>query len=213
MTERSRPGAWGLLAVVLAAVALRFWGIEPVRVRTSSMAPTLLAGDVVLVWRPGTAQAGDVVLMEEPSSEGLRHVKRMVAGQGQVVELSQGQLYVDGQRLGEADPTGGVVRWLDRDCGVHESQPVLESVGSRQWSILPGGEHGRETIPGDHVWLLGDHRGASSDSRHWGPVERTWLRGRVLGVIWSRAPCGELRLNRIGPLAQVSGGHGDQPSG
>jgi signal peptidase I len=192
---------------MVSLISLRIWVIEPVRVLTSSMAPALQAGDIVLVLRGARVAVGDVVLVQEPGAQGRRHVKRLVAGPGQEAELSQGHLYVDGVSMEEPEPrTQPALIWTDTDCGEHPSVPVVERSGDARWLVLPGGEHGREVIPEKAVWLLGDNRGASSDSRHWGPVAHSWLRGRVWGVIWSRSACGGLRFNRIGPVAQVNGG-------
>jgi signal peptidase I len=174
------------------------------------MAPTLQAGDVVWVWQLAQPGIGDVVLVREPGDEGRRHLKRLVAVGGQEVELSQGRLYVDGRGLAVHD-SGTVRPWLDTDCDARTGDAVRERAGERAWEVLLGGSHLREKIPDGGVWLLGDNRGASSDSRHWGPVEETALVGVASGVLWSRDPCGGLRLDRIGHLAEDLRGTGHEP--
>ncbi len=196
MTERTGWGPWVAIAVVVAAVVTRTLVLEPVRVLTASMAPSLLPGDVALVLKPGDVEAGDVVAIEEPGGEGARYLKRVVAVGGEEVELSAGRLYVDGAPLA-VDETISVV-WLDPDCGEHSGEARTETRGDRRWSVLLGGEQARVEVPEGHLWLLGDNRASSSDSRHWGAVPREAVLGRVWRVAWSRAPCGRIRWNRIG---------------
>ncbi len=197
------------MALVLTAAALRLWVVEPVRVLTSSMAPTLQAGDVVLVWRLGSPGVGDVVLAKEPGDEGRRHLKRLVAGAGQEVELAQGRLYVDGSAVASSVPPE-TLAWIDTDCRDRSDEAIEEQGRGQRWQVFPGGGHLRERVAEGGVWLLGDNRGGSSDSRHWGPVARPSLLGSVRAVVWSRSPCGGLRLDRIGLVAEGLGGTGDE---
>ncbi len=192
----------------MGALAIRAWVVEPVRVRTSSMAPTLQAGDVVLVSPLLEPRVGRVVLVDDPDGDGRQHLKRLVATGGQEVELAAGQLYVDGKQVADtrAGPMPGV-RWIDADCLAHLDEPILEQAGSDRWSVLPGGSHGREVVPLGSVWLLGDNRGASSDSRHWGAVSEEAVEGAVWGILWSRSPCGNSRPDRIGALPESVGGN------
>ncbi len=190
-------------AGLLVALGLRVVVVEPVRVRTASMAPTLLPGDVVLVWKRAAVGVGDVVLVTEPGDPDRRHLKRVVAGPGQEVELAGGHLYVDGVSIAR-DRASEAVTWHDTDCGEHTSAPRAEGLGPRSWWVLTGGEHGRERVPAGGLWLLGDNRGNSSDSRHWGAVSDSLVAGRVAGVLWSRSSCGGTRLDRIGAWPEDS---------
>ncbi len=201
--------ALGLL--VALALGLRIWVIEPVRVLTSSMAPTLLAGDVVLVLKTSRPAPGAIVSFLEPGDAARRHLKRVVATEGQEVELSQGQLYVNGVSVA-VDGIRETVDWQDSDCGDHRTTGAVERLGRATWRVLEGGSHPRERVAPGGVWLLGDNRGASSDSRHWGPVAESSLRGVVQAIVWSRDPCGGPRVDRIGPVAAALGGPVDQPA-
>lgn len=191
MTERA--AALALLALLVGAVALRTLVLRTVTVTSSSMAPTLLAGDTVLVSRLHTPVVGDVVAVE---LDGVVHVKRVVLiGPGEV-ELSRGRLYVDGEaaRTGET----GEVTWTDTDCRERTTATASERWGGREGQVVEGGRHARTSVEPGALWLLGDHRGSSSDARHWGPVHASAVIGVVVGLAWSDGGCGPPRWNRLG---------------
>lgn len=142
------------LAVVL--VVLLVTALEPLRVTSLSMSPTLAEGDQVLVdkltgwWRPPAV--GDVVVFRDPVGDELV-VKRVVALGGQTVGLEDGQFVVDGK-----------VR--------HEPQVDVSRIDSTYF--------GPVTVPPDAVFVLGDNRSESIDSRTYGSVTRGDLIGRVV---------------------------------
>lgn len=194
-----RGAAWVTAAsAALAALAARRWLFGLVSVPTASMAPTVLPGEVLILSRRRAPAVGDVVAVDR--SDGALHVKRVVAGEGTEVEIADGRLYLDGVRV--TGDTDGRDAWVDADCAARSSPAASESAGGARWRVIPGGAHERERVPAGHLWLLGDHRGASSDSRQWGPAPIERVRGVVVGVAWSRAPCGSLRADRIGFLGQ-----------
>ncbi len=193
--ERRRAVAgWSLgLAALLLAAALRRWVFGLAAVPTASMVPAILPGEVVL-FRKGAAPAlGDVVAVER--GDGALHFKRVVAAAGQEVEIADGALYVDGLRL-EAAPAPSV-SWRDADCEERSARAVEEQQAGGARRVLPGGSHERGRVPEGAVFLLGDHRAASSDSRQWGPARLDDVLGIVIATPWSRNPCGSVRLDRI----------------
>ena len=163
--DAERDGT-GLLKLFLAAtlcVALAFGVIRPfvgdvLRIASASMAPTLQAGDRVLAnklaYRVGEPSRGDVVVFEEPARDGAAAVKRVAAVEGDRVFIRDGVLVVNGARQDEP--------YLDR-----------EAVDSQFF--------GPVTVPADSVFVLGDNRADSRDSRHYGPVPEGELTGEVLG--------------------------------
>jgi len=139
--------------------------------------------EALVVW--ATPDVGDVVVVESPA-DGLDLVKRVVGVPGDVIEVRDGHLVRNGEvvahRLrGDCDP-GDFMR-LDPGCEVHE-----ESVGARRWATSravagPGWtDADAVTVPAGHVYVMGDHRDRSNDSRAFGVVPTTHLRGRVLFV-------------------------------
>jgi signal peptidase I len=147
-----------LAAAVLVLVLVRAFVAEPVRVSGDSMAPTLRSGDVVLVARHGGLRAGQLVLLREPG-DGGPVVKRLVAVDGQTVEIRDAYLYVDGVRVDE---------------------PYVDH------SRIDGVYFGPSRVPEGSVFVLGDSRDGSIDSRVFGPVRTDAVTGRVLLRLWPR---------------------------
>jgi signal peptidase I len=143
-------------AALVAAVLL----LEPVRVESTSMEPTLRAGDHLLVderayWR-ATPRRGDLVVFDRGGS---RLVKRVAAVAGDTVGIEDGVLTVNGR-------------------------PVTETAIDRR--DLDGLYYGPSHVPDGTVFVLGDNRRHSVDSRQFGPVSVGEVRGRVLLRWWPR---------------------------
>ncbi|HKH10802.1 MAG TPA: signal peptidase I [Rubrobacter sp.] len=150
-----------ILALSLAFVfgVVRPFGAEAFRVTSGSMAPTLRAGDHVLVdklaYRMGDPRRGDLVAFR--GAGGGVMIKRAVGLPGDTVAVRDGVLYVNGTRVVEPYV----------NYGLNESNYF-----------------GPVRVPGDHVFVMGDHRENSRDSREFGPVRRGDLIGRVALRVW-----------------------------
>jgi len=151
-----------VLAVLLLGAFVRVMLVDTVRVSLDSMAPTLCAGDVLLVarWRPRSWQVDDIVTFSSPA-DGSPSVKRIVGVAGQRVAIEDGQLLVDGHAVPEP--------YVDHDT-------------------VDGWYYGPVTVPEGTVLALGDHREVSVDSRSYGPVPISDLDGRRLTTLWSSCP-------------------------
>jgi signal peptidase I len=153
---------WAALAVAVAGLLLvRAFVLEPFRIPSGSMAPTLEAGDQVLVdkraYRGREPRRGDLAVFHAPRG-GEILLKRVVAVGGDTVGLEDGVLVVDGRRPREpyvADPD------------------AIDSVYFGPVRVRPG-----------TVFVLGDNRGNSEDSRDFGAVPTSRLIGRVRARIW-----------------------------
>jgi signal peptidase I len=200
----------GLLAFVVRERIAAFY-----RIPSASMLPTLLVGDLVLTdrlsFRSGMPRPGDVVVFERVGAEGEREsfAKRVVAIEGQTVSFRGRALVVDGvpvarSLLGEAqfdasgDPVGHASFFF-------ESEAWSESIGAREWRILqrrtaPVPSPGPWSVPSGHVFVLGDNRDDSIDSRDpsFGAVPVEAIVGRVRWVAFSRRNAGGWRLERTG---------------
>ncbi len=156
--EHARPRKLVVVAWSLAAVALLVAVVlsEPFTVHSSSMSPTLNEGDQILVEkvtpRLRHLDRGDVVVLTAPATHALM-VKRVVALAGDSVGLADGHLVVNGHRVSEA--------YVD-----------LASVD--------GVWFGPEVVPRGAVFVLGDDRAGSVDSRAFGAVPDDRVLGRVL---------------------------------
>lgn len=153
--------AAGLAVVLLVGVVLvREELAGPVRISSQSMAPSLSPGDVVLVDRREVPVArlrhGDLVTFTSPV-DGEETLKRVVALPGETVVVLDAVLHVDGRPVEEP--------YVDR----------------REWD---GMFTAQVTVPSDSVYVLGDDRVRSVDSRDHGPVPAGLLQGRVLSRLW-----------------------------
>jgi signal peptidase I len=183
-------GFFALLSLVLIG---RVWLFEVVSVANDAMAPALLPGELIWVWRGPLAavEPGAVVLYED---SGVRGLKRVVASSGQQVEVTGGVLYIDGESMHRGS------QGLDwpRGCEHETVTATVEQWGERRGAILPSGDAPMETVPDQHLYILGDHRSESSDSRQWGPLPSGSVEGVASRVVWSKDDCGALRWFRMG---------------
>ena len=150
---------WFAGAIVFLLV-LRGFVVEPVRVRSDSMAPTIRPGAVLVIdkftYLARKPHRGEVVVAVDPRS-GASIVKRVVAVGGDSVGIENGALVVNGAVV--------VEKYIDNDN-------------------MAGFYFGPDEVPPDHVFLLGDNRDTSEDSRTFGPIDVDDIDGRVLTTIW-----------------------------
>lgn len=133
-----------------------------IRVRGQSMRPALHHGAWLLVDRAAyhnrLPRRFDVIRFVDPSRDGAWSVKRIVGLPGERLALRGGRLYVAGEACAEPHASGSVA-----------------------------GDHSWDPGAGELV-VLGDHRAASTDSRHYGPISIRSIRGRVVRALRNRSP-------------------------
>jgi len=200
-----RDGAEVALGAVILALFVKTFLFQAFNVPSDSMAPTLRAGDQVLVnkfvfrggrWPLPTREPrrGDLVLFRLTAEPHELLVKRIVAGEGQRVELIDKRLVVDHRARLEPWATHRDPRTYPRSRFVPRELRARDNFGPR-------------TVPPDHLFVLGDNRDFSRDSRLFGSVGREGIVGRPLLVYWSPAAEGReegrggtLARSRIGRL-------------
>lgn len=150
-------------AVALAAVVLVLLsGPRVLLVPSGSMAPTIAVDQSVLVesltYRFRAPQSGDLVLFDSPPSAGgpVTLIKRVVAVAGQTVDFQNGSMVIDGVAVKEPYTRGKPSNRLD---GSRVAYPA--------------------TVPEGFVWVMGDNRVASQDSRWFGPIPISPIRGKI----------------------------------
>lgn len=178
-----RPGALAMVlawhgAVAAMPGAVRNHALQGFRIPGAAMAPALQRNDYVLAVKLGnrTPARGDVVVFSSPT-DGQLFIKRCVAVAGDVVEIRGKQLYLNGEALSEP-----YVQHTDRGL-------LLPTRGRRDF-LAP------RKLPEDTIFVLGDNRDESSDSRFWGPLPVERVVGRVYKIY--------LPPSRSGPLARGS---------
>ena len=172
---------WGsLLVALLLFVILRTFCVQAFRIPSSSMEETLLIGDFIFISKvdygarvPGTPwrlpgfrdpRPGDVIVFAYPEAQGEREVdfiKRCVAVEGDTVELRENRLYVN-------------------------RRPVEEPfVALKDSPYPPRSDWGPSVVPPDHLFMLGDNRNNSQDSRYWGFLEKGRVKGLAMVLYFS----------------------------
>jgi len=155
-------------AALVIAVLIKTFLFQAFFIPSESMVPTLKVGDRVLVnklaYDYGDVDRGDVVVFEAPpearSTEIADLVKRVIGLPGDTVEArDDGAVYVNGKQLDE---------------------PYLPP-GTTTTNLPP------TKVPAGHIFVMGDNRGASRDSRYFGPVKESSIVGRVFVKIWPPA--------------------------
>jgi signal peptidase I len=180
-----------VLAVGLALFVRTFF-IQAFRIPSESMEDTLLVGDFLfankLLYGPKLPlinvrlpairdpKPGDIIIFKYPNDPKVDYIKRCVAVEGQAVELIDDQLYVDGVLQEE-----GFTKYV---------------FGSR-----PDRHFGPFTVPEGHVFMMGDNRDNSADSRAWGPLDKKLISGKAMFIYFSWNPRSHsIRFSRIGDL-------------
>lgn len=171
-------GRWLLETVVLVAVAfvlaqgIKAYLVQPFVIPTGSMRPTILEQDRVLAEKITyrflrEPAPGDVVVFDDPMGQHPQLIKRVIAVGGDTVDIRDGVVYIDGEPLSEPYTHG---------------KPTL-----------PGSVELPITIPEGYVWLMGDNRPNSGDSRFFGPQPTKVVTGRAVWRYWPPDRFGPLR--------------------
>src|SRR5208337_5422566 len=156
-------GLWlrDLLVSAVASVLIITFLYQPVRVEGTSMLPRLEDRDRLFinkfVYHISAIERGDVVVFRYPRDPEKSYIKRVIAVPGDTLRVDHGRVYVNGNLL-------------------HEPYVPLEYRDSRSLAEM--------VIPADSYFMLGDHRSISSDSRDFGPVDRSLIYGKAVFVYW-----------------------------
>lgn len=232
------------LVVLIPVLALRTLVLEPYRIPSDSMMPSLQEGDRILVqkyayglrlplsdhpfYRRAAPARGDVVVFRYPPDPRITYVKRIVGLPGDMVEIRDDRVLINGEPLpeGEArmldDPcylgmtervaiTGGH-RHLTLSC--HSALPITVRTGSPSCPRLEDTHHLCRTtvgndagnsspvrVPPHSYFVVGDNRDNSEDSRVWGTVDEDLILGRAQRIWFSTSTQGDgthIHWNRIG---------------
>jgi signal peptidase I len=199
-------GFWEWAKIVIFAVALfaliRTFGVEAFKIPTGSMENTLLVGDFLLVNKaiygpeiPFTGEhlpafraphRGDVIVFEFPVNRDQNFVKRLIGLPGDTLEMRDGTLYLNGRPQTEryvvhtepnTDPVQEDFRW---------QRPYLVKTAEASVGYHPSRNNwGPLIVPERSYFVLGDNRDNSYDSRYWGFVPDSLVKGRPMVVYYS----------------------------
>ena len=173
-----------IVIAVILALFIRTWVVQAFKIPTGSMEQNLLIGDHLLVNKfvfsptasdveqwvlpTGEVHRGDIVVFKFPEAPERDFIKRVIGLPGETLEVRRRQVYIDGTLLDE---------------------PYLRD----QMPTLPAGavaldrrdNFGPVTVPVGHYFMMGDNRDNSQDSRFWGPLPHSYLKGKAMVVYWS----------------------------
>jgi signal peptidase I len=198
-----------LIAVIFVNFA-RIFVFQAFKIPTGSMEDNLKIGDHIIVnkfiYGPNglgpvsplvpirDIERGDIIVFRYPADPNTDFVKRVIGMPGDTVEIRNKQVSINGKPLDEPYV-------LHEDPQVYPNQPALpEPYRSRD-------QYGPYTVPSDSYFAMGDNRDRSSDSRYWGVVPRSLIKGRAFMVYWSFAgeppPPGSPPIERLKELLGV----------
>jgi signal peptidase I len=208
--EYAEPIAWA----VLVALCLRAFVVEAFKIPSGSMIPTLEVGDHIFVNKfiyglrlpvPGKKlkvfdfrkpRRGEVIVFIYPVEDDKDFIKRIIAVEGDRVTMQGHQIMVNGEPIPRRK-IDGHYPVVDQDEGREKTYEEWEETvnGHPYLTINELGEPHRGsykylpiTVPPGHVFVFGDNRDNSHDSRFWGPVPYDHIKGRAMFVWWSSNP-------------------------
>lgn len=181
-----------IVTAVVLALIVRAFVIQSYHIPSESMEDTLLKGDFLFAskfiygakvpfidWKMPAVRdpkPGDIVIFKYPGDGSTDYIKRCIAVEGQTIEVKGQKIYIDGVEQGE-DYTKFIY-------------------GNRTRR-----DYGPFVVPEDHIFVMGDNRDNSFDSRFWGPLHKKMLRGKALFIYFSVDYDKHwLRFSRIGDI-------------
>ncbi|HWQ95162.1 MAG TPA: signal peptidase I [Gammaproteobacteria bacterium] len=157
------------------------FGYETYRFSAQSMADTILVGDFIITdtwkYRSNVPQRGDLIVFRYPRDPSVKYIKRVIGLPGDLVEIRDYLVYVNGKSLDEPY------------VKLRSNERLSNATTSYQ-------------VPSDGYFMMGDNRDNSNDSRFWGPLPSENIYGSVEFIWLSYDPIAGLRLDRIGKFVK-----------
>ncbi|MBC8519998.1 MAG: signal peptidase I [Gammaproteobacteria bacterium] len=207
--------------VILIVLILRSFIFEPFRIPSSSMRPTLVVGDFILVNKfayglrlpvvdtkileVGEPQRGDIMVFRYPEDPSVDYIKRVVGVPGDRIEYRNKRLSVNGKPANITKH--GSHLWMNNRCHTINSLRFREQTPDSDHEILTipqrsSRAEGEWVVPEGSYFMLGDNRDNSRDGRYWGFVPEENIVGKAVAVWMSwDFSCGDgISWNRIGSI-------------
>lgn len=196
LKDYNKPVVYVLLLVLIttgsvgSAFYLREQLLEAFRVPVASNYPTILPGDRFIAnkiaYKSIDPKKGDLIVFANPEDRRINYIKRIVAVAGETVEIKNGEVYINDQKLtrqklpeSTLDNIRIKIRGEELEGDVYE-----ETNGSAKHKIFMAerktpDDFAKITVPKHHCFVLGDNRNLSYDSRNFGPVLLATVKGRA----------------------------------
>lgn len=196
LRRESRQGLWSegfklardIFLIIVVFILFGVFFVQPVVVEGTSMLPQLHDGERLLVnklvyyriqsvsW--GHIERGDIVVFWFPNDPDKSYVKRVIGLPGEMIEVRNGKVFVDGKELIEA--------YLD----VEHNQSLPSTP--------------QKKVEDHHYFVMGDNRDNSSDSRYWGLVPEKYIYGKAFFRYWKPSNIGFLEHGEYDPNVPVT---------
>ena len=171
-----------IIIAILIAVFIRTFIIQAYKIPSRSMVPTLVVGDHLLVNKflygikipylrntiiPVTnPERGDIVVFIYPNDRSKDFIKRVIGVSGDTIEIRNKKVYLNGKEY--TDP-----------YGVYSDSVIYPG------TMQPRDNFGPVTVPANSLFVMGDNRDESADSRYWGFVDLKDVEGKAMIIYWS----------------------------
>lgn len=196
--SKLRENIEAIVIAVILALFIRTFIVQAFKIPSGSMQPTLAIGDHILVNKfiygvkvpyigktlipvkePGH---GDIIVFRYPEDPDKDFIKRLIGLPGDTVEIKNKQVYVNNMPVSP-------------DMGVHTDSHVISG------RMNPRDNFGPVTVPPESYFVMGDNRDNSYDSRFWGFVNQTAIKGKAFIIYWSwNSEAFGVRWGRLGSL-------------
>jgi signal peptidase I len=174
--------AEAIIIAILIAVVVRTFVVQAFKIPSRSMVPTLLVGDHILVNKfiygvkvpflrktiiPITnPQRGDIVVFIYPNDRSKDYIKRVIGVSGDTIEIKNKIIFINGKQYSDA-------------YGIYSDNVIYPG------SMQPRDNFGPVTVPPESLFVMGDNRDESADSRFWGFVDLKDVEGKAFIIYWS----------------------------
>jgi len=181
-----------LIVAIVLALIIRAFLVQAYKIPSGSMLETLQIGDYLLVTRfnydikvpfsdisiinTGDPERGDIIVFRYPEDTSQNYIKRVVGLPGDTIEIREKQLFRNGKAV--VEPYSQFTRPWSRITGIDNYNQVI--------------------VPENKLFVMGDNRDESADSRAWGFVPRENIQGKAWIIYWSWEGFSNIRWNRIG---------------
>jgi len=190
--------AEAIIIAILIAIVVRTFVVQAFKIPSRSMVPTLLVGDHILVNKfiygvkvpflrktiiPITnPQRGDIVVFIYPNDRSKDYIKRVIGVSGDKIEIKNKIIFINSKQYSDA-------------YGIYSDNVIYPG------SMQPRDNFGPVTVPPESLFVMGDNRDESADSRFWGFVDLKDVEGKAFIIYWSwNREETNLRWQRLGSI-------------
>ena len=153
--------------------SMRFYKIP-----ASSLLPTIMAGDWIVtlkVWSKENLKRRDLIVFPYPPEPSIDYIKRIIGLPGEKLEIRKDQVFINGEPLDEP------YAYFDPDERTSRQDQGLND-------FAPTSRYGPIVVPKGKLFVMGDNRYNSADSRYWGFVESETVESKAWFIYWSKNP-------------------------